>query len=169
MWKQNYFSKVKLDFCDQNVSYLILLGEINRVEPIILRVGYNGIVQIGAVKVIATFGVTRISLNKKNIFSGYKVINIWEERYAPEKKYILVTDQYRYEMLRKFGSQLNIKNHPIEFPTVGQNKTKFKLNLEIKGKTISIVGVLFFSGISPIVVAMWNYQLVCSRPLIGLK
>ena len=53
-----------------------MLGEINRVEPIVLRVGYNGIVQIGAVKVIATFGVTRVSLNKKNIFSGYKVVNI---------------------------------------------------------------------------------------------
>ena len=64
------------------------------------------------------------------------------------------TDQYRYEMLRKFGSQLNIKNQLNEFPTVGQNKTKCKLNLEIKGKTISIVGVLFLSGVSPIVVAM---------------
>ena len=57
-------------------------------------------------------------------------------------------------MLRKFGSQLNIKNHLIKFPTVGQNKTKCKLNLEIKGKTISIVGVLFLSGVSPLVVAM---------------
>ena len=64
------------------------------------------------------------------------------------------TDQYRYEMLRKFGSQLNSKNQLIEFPTVGQNKTKCKLNLEIKGKTISIVGVLLLSGVSPIVVAM---------------
>ena len=57
-------------------------------------------------------------------------------------------------MLRKFGNQLNIKNQLIEFPTVGQNKTKCKLNLEIKGKTISIVGELFFSGVGPIVVAM---------------
>ena len=37
-------------------------------------------------------------------------------------------------MLKKFGSQF--KNQLIEFPAVGQNKTKCKLNLEIKGKTL---------------------------------
>ena len=53
-------------------------------------------------------------------------------------------------MLRKFGIQLNIKNHLIKFPTVCQNKTKCKLNLEIKGKTISIVGELFFAALVPL-------------------
>ena len=61
-----------------------------------------------------------------------------------------ITDQYGYEMLRKFGSQLNIKNQLIEFPTIGQNKTKCKLNLEIKGKTISIVRELFFPALVPL-------------------
>ena len=54
-----------------------------------------------------------------------------------------VTDQYRYDVLQKFGSKLNIKNQMIKFPTLGQNKTKCKLDLEIKGITISIVGELF--------------------------
>ena len=57
-------------------------------------------------------------------------------------------------MLWKFGGQLNIKHQLTEFLTIGQNKTKCKLNLEIKEKTRSIVGDLFFSGVGPIVVAM---------------
>ena len=58
--------------------------------------------------------------------------------------FLNTTDQYRHEMLRKFGSQLNIKNHLMEFPTVGQNNTKCKLNLEIKGNHKHCGRTIFF-------------------------
>ena len=58
--------------------------------------------------------------------------------------FIYITNQYRYEMLWKFGNQLNMKHQLTKFLTIGQNKTKCKVNLEIKGKTISIMAELFF-------------------------
>ena len=80
-------------------------------------------------------------------------VSIYNQNYELILKGV-ITDQYRYKMLRKFGSQLNIKNQLIHFPTVGQNKTKCKLNLEIKGKTISIMAELFFFWRGSMVVAM---------------
>ena len=73
----------------------------------------------------------------------YFFLNIWVNL----SFFFEVTDQYRYELLWKFGGQLNIKHQLTEFLTIGQNRTKCKLNLEIKGKTISIMAELFFSGV----------------------